>query len=386
MQSFLLRASGGLIGGTLYENLWLLVEDGLLTARGEGIPPKVREGLPTIETAFVCEPFVDSHVHLFLTGSFDKAEHSRVASLPRDEALERILGLLRLYRASGIAVVRDGGDPHGLALEAARAANKRPDLYASVLPSGKALYRSGFYGSFLGTGVSDTSEAVKLMEENLRGGAAQVKLLATGINSLERVGEVTEGRFTPPEVDALLRAASSLGLPVMAHANGPLGLTFNHLPQYIEHGFNLAGGDTDLMVGEGVYWTPTTFAWSALVDHPALVNDDGDTSGAEVVSVTHLAHLNDLSTFDRGGGLVLCGSDAGTPGVGHVGGFFTEAGQLASAGIDLHRLATTSLHLLHQVTSPVGEGSGIDLLLYDDPSAFHIAPPQNLFIGGSWLR
>ena len=144
MRDFLLLADRAWTAGSAegLRDAWFLVRGGRVEAAGEGRgqAPPAPTGLPIVRAAMAVEPLCDAHVHLFLSGSFDAAERKAVSELPPEGALARILELLRTYRRMGIAALRDGGDPHGLALEAARVAAARPDLYARVFPSGEPLF------------------------------------------------------------------------------------------------------------------------------------------------------------------------------------------------------------------------------------------------------
>lgn len=273
-------------------------------------------------------PAADDHVHLFFDGSSDPARRRTVAALSEDAALARALTLLERYREAGILKVRDGGDPRGLALEVARLAGREPQRYAALEAPGFVIRREGRYGSFLGKGVETLAEARALIEKNARSGATHTKVLATGANSLDCVGVVGERQFTENELTELVAASRANGLKVMIHANGPLAWVLKARPDTVEHGFGLTLDDLRAFADQGISWTPTLSAWEEIVRLPELT-----PAQREVVRVTASRQRLMVAKASELGVKVALGSDAGTPGVDHVDGTFTEAKRLAQAKI-----------------------------------------------------
>lgn len=393
MKTFLLHPQG-LRRGPGCEALswpWVLVLDGRLAWAAAGPPEGIPEGVPLVQGGWLVEPLADAHVHLFLSGDPDPGERRRVAGLRGEEALDRVLRVLEAYRAAGIAMVRDGGDPRSLALEAARIANREPGRYAAVLPAGEPLFRSGSYGSFLGRGARDVAEAVQLLERNLALGATHAKLLATGLNSLDAAGAVDGGGFAEAELSALLEAARSLGLPAMVHANGALGGLASLLRRgdTVEHGFWMEPGDLRRLAGAGAAWTPTIGAWGAL-ETLALRPEQ-----AGVVRRTLRRQLEAVALAPGAGVELVAGSDAGTPGVEHVSGLLGELARLREAGLPAPLALATSTHSasvrcqeeLGRSPGSLEEGQPAGFLWLDgDPVSVpeHLRSPRAVFLGGSW--
>ncbi|MBI5440566.1 MAG: amidohydrolase family protein [Deltaproteobacteria bacterium] len=393
MKTFLLRPDG-LRRGPLCDSVpepWVFILDGSVAAVAPGPAPELPEGTPVLRGGWLVEPLADAHVHLSLSGSRDVAERRRVGALGREASLERVLGLLQEYRRAGIAVVRDGGDRTGIVLEAAATANRRPDRFAAVRPAGEAVYRAGFYGSFLGSGARDVREAAALLERNRALGATLAKFLATGLNGLVRAGEVEPGGFSEAELSELISVAHALGLPPMIHANGPLGGLARCLaPETtLEHGFWMASDDLADLAKAGAAWTPTVGAWAAL---------DGLGLPAQqlaVVGETHGRQLQAVREAEAAGVELLAGSDAGTPGVEHVSGLFGELGRLREAGLRASSAlaascSSTRRRLERALGRPVGslelgEPAGFVWLEADpvsQPEALRC--PWAVFLGGAW--
>jgi imidazolonepropionase-like amidohydrolase len=387
MRDFLLQADRAYLAGEeeVLRDAWFLVRGGRVEAAGEGrkqAPPPVPVGLPAVRASIAIEPLCDAHVHLFLSGSFDTAARRSLSGLPREGALARILELLRIYRRMGIAAVRDGGDPYGLALEAARQATSRPDLYAAVFPSGEPLFPVGGKGTFLGRPVKTREEIPVRVEELATIGVSQVKVLATGLNSLDDPGRVEGAAFGPGDLNEIARAARRAGLPLMVHANGSLEKVPAMGPDTVEHGFWL-DGENDLfrLARDGISWTPTVTAWSSLADHPALTVEQ-----KRVVAATHHRHLEEIRMGASIGVTILPGSDAGTPGVEHVSGFYREVAALGEAGLPSEKVFAASAafarKLLGEAAPGLRAGGPAGFSLFEGSSLD--GPPKSVFLGQAW--
>ena len=293
---------------------------------GEAPPLGIRE----YKGGYIAPPLFDSHVHLFLDGFFDRERRDRIAALDGEEALNRALGLLEKYRRLGIAVVRDGGDPKGLALAAARLANADPARYSAVLASGEPIHRKGRYGGFLGAGVENVREAVALLHRNKEAGASQAKILATGVNSLDKAGDYGGLQFTIQELSQIFKAARTLKMSIMVHANGPCGRIAGLGPDSIEHGFWMEEGDLEALASENVVWTPTLTAWASLHHDPAM-----GPSKRAVIAETDSRQRMMVERAFRAGVRLAAGSDSGTPGVRHAEGLFDEISRLSSSGLGM---------------------------------------------------
>jgi imidazolonepropionase-like amidohydrolase len=364
----------------------VLVLEGVVAHVGRECPPVVPEGLPVFEGGWLAEPLADAHVHLFLSGSLNSGERARLSALGRDEALDRALRLLEEYRRAGIAAVRDGGDPSGLALAAAAVANGQPRRFAAVLPAGEPVYRRGFYGSFLGRGVSSAVEGAELLRKNLRDGATHAKILATGLNSLENAGEVGPGGFAASELRRLLEAADELALPVMLHANGPLAV-LPRAPGSLEHGF---GSDVETLRETGAAWTPTLGAWAELECRSGLSPAQRST-----IARTDATQRQEVVRAFGLGLELRAGSDAGTPGVAHGSGLLGEIRRLAEAGLPPEAAlaaATCSAREacereLGRALGSLDPGAPAGFAWFDEDPAADLGElfrPRVAFVGGAW--
>jgi len=388
LTDFLLRAAAGIDDDGPFKNRWFIVKKGVLADKGPlAAPPELPPGFPVIDIPFISPPLFDAHLHLSLTGAFDTEKREGVSSLPRDKALERILGLLERFRSLGILTVRDGGDPSGLALEAAREAAKAPLRYSKVLPSARPLVMKGRYGSFLGAPVASLKESLKVVEENIEAGATQIKVIATGINSLTRAGDCGDLAFFPDEVAGIMSRCDQDGVPVMVHLNGPLSRVFpakHNLPVSVEHGFYFDNSDIARIAAGDTFWTPTLTAWSALLEHPGLGEDK-----LEVVALTDVEHSSEVGEGIESGCRILAGSDAGTPGAHHGDGFFAEVNALLRCGLTLAGIFSSSSAYLQKWApdqcSPFQKGGALSFLGWKWSPDKKFSPPDFIYSRGAWV-
>lgn len=369
---------------------WVLIWEGEVVHAGPTPPQGRPEPCLVLKGGWAVEPLADAHVHLHLAGDTDPAVRRVVAGLGREAALERILDLLRGCRLRGIAAVRDAGGPRGLALEAARIANRHPERYAAVAAAGEPLCKAGGYGGFLARGAEDLGEALRRVEENRRAGAAYLKILATGANSLEEFGAVGPVQFSQEELSAIARESRGAGLGVMVHANGPLQTILGCRPDTLEHGFWLEEADLETLAEERIGWTPTLEAWAVLADRTELTERQRD-----VQQITYSRHRQEVAQGASRGICLLAGSDAGTPGVLHGDGLLGEVARLAEVGLAKPRAlaaSTWSARVLCEeaLGRPLG---GLDVgrkagfvWVGNDPGEdlAALGTPLGVYLGGQW--
>jgi len=370
---------------------WLLVVDGEIIHVGSLPPPNAPSEVLFAQGGWAIEPLADAHVHLVLNGAGESARRDPADLFSeRDETQHRVLCLLEDYRRQGIAAVRDGGDPSAVTLAAAPLANADPGRYAALLPSGGVIRREGSYGSFLGRGVGGVQEATRLLHRNRELGATHAKILATGLNSLDRAGSVGPPQFSAKELAVICREAWSLGTAPMIHANGPMSEVLEAGPGTVEHGFWLDPEDLATMARRAIGWTPTLGAWAELESRPGLTEIQ-----RSVVRQTDARHRDEVRRGWRLGVSILAGSDAGSPGVSHQGGLCREIARLQESGFTNGAgLATSTWGSRTLCEAELGRplgglntgGPAGFLWLAADPVQFlnALSRPQGVYLGGCW--
>src|SRR5208337_2642819 len=193
-------------------------------------------------------PFNDAHMHFKLEG-----KPLTPGSLP---------SVKDAYVRCGILSVSDMGHRSGIGLKAKELFHSDPDAGIKIKSAGYAIYKKGTYGSFLGKGVSGTSEIKQAVDEIADAGADFLKVINSGIVSAKKPGLVTEGGFSPEELKVLNEAARSRNLCMVCHANSDSAVQ-NALGAgavSIEHGYFVSHDTLHRMAEEKIEWIPTIFA------------------------------------------------------------------------------------------------------------------------------
>lgn len=188
------------------------------------------------ENSFMKTPartgYVDAHVHITDASGLDTVAEA------------------------GIVAVRDAGTKNGTGLEAG--AQRAP----LVLSAGWAIYHKGGYGPLFGVPVETRDEIRSEIMRLSRAKAGIIKVMASGIVSLDRPGEITGGDFPHDDLAFIVEEAQKLGLGVMAHANGEEAvLAAAHAGvRSIEHGFFMTERALAALEEKQIYWVPTVGA------------------------------------------------------------------------------------------------------------------------------
>jgi imidazolonepropionase-like amidohydrolase len=188
--------------------------------------------------------YVDAHVHLTDASGLDAVA------------------------AAGVTAVRDAGTKNGKGLEAG-VQNSAP----FVLSAGWAIFRRGGYGSLFGVPVESRDDIRSEIIRLCRAKAGIIKVMASGIVSLAKPGEVTAGGFPSDDLAFIVGEARAQGLGVMAHANGePAVLAAAEAGvRSIEHGFFMTEGALAVLAEKKIFWVPTVGALERAVERASAV-------------------------------------------------------------------------------------------------------------------
>ena len=273
---------------------------------------------------------VDSHVHLFMSGSNDPNVRERQLTAEYPAARDVIESHLQHHEACGVMAVRDGGDRSAHIL---RYAGETEGASRSVMirSAGKAWRQSGRYGSLIGrtppAGLT-LAEAIGLEDS----GEDHVKIVNSGLNSLTDFGKTTPPQFSLTELKAAVKAARRRGLPIMVHANGPepVSIAVEAGCRSIEHGFFMGPENLNKLADSRIFWVPTAVTMKAYSEMLEL--GDPRREGA----MRNLEHqLEQLRGAHGMGVRVAAGSDAGSLGVNHGPGVIEEMRLLVEAGFSI---------------------------------------------------
>lgn len=184
--------------------------------------------------------YVDAHVHL------------------------RDAGGLADIKNAGVIAVRDAGTKDSVGLRISG-----PDA-TTVVSAGWALCRRGGYGSLFGVSLDTREEIAGEILKLKQAGAGIIKVIASGMVSLKRPGEITAGGFGRDELRFIVETARTNGLEVMAHANGEAAIVnaAEAGVRSVEHGFFMTDTALESLQANGVFWVPTVGALQRAADQP----------------------------------------------------------------------------------------------------------------------
>lgn len=296
---------------------------------------------------------VDCHVHLALDGvnfeeSLKRWEHKEALAKHLAASLEETLN-------AGVLAVRDGGDRSSIGLAAGRLTG-RENIPPLILAAGRALRKKGGYGSFLGAGL--TAPGIKAaVREVAAAGAAQVKVLVSGIVSFRGYGKVGPLQFSREELQTLVSEAHGLGLRVMAHASSDEGtsLAVQCGVDSLEHGYFVSEDTLARMAEAGTAWVPTIIPVAAQTREP--LKSSYSSSQLGVIEKTYRRQQRLVETARRLGVTIGVGTDAGASGVRHGLSYVEELKLLAEAGLppeEVIRAATANGAAILGLTDTLG--------------------------------
>jgi len=182
--------------------------------------------------------------------------------------LRDALGLADTKNA-GVVAVRDAGAKDGVGLRISK-----PDT-PMVISAGWALCKRGGYGSLFGVSLDSREQIAGEILKLKKAGAGIIKVMASGMVSLKRPGEVTNGGFGRDEIRFIVETARKNGLEVMAHANGEAAIVnaAEAGVRSIEHGFFMTEKALTSLYTNGVFWVPTVGALQRAADQPDVVRE-----------------------------------------------------------------------------------------------------------------
>ena len=352
--------AGWLIDGTgnaPRRHVLILVENGLILS-GKEISHANAQDLKTSREVTVLDlsecvlvpGLVDSHVHLFMSGSSDPAVRRKQLQQPFDKVYKVISRHLSNHLSHGVLAVRDGGDARAHTLRyKGDFLTEKEDIF--VKSPGRAWHARGRYGTLIGRSppekVSLAQSIAQSMDKTqkplsplpgedpsacLRDSLDHVKIVNSGLNSLVRYAHETTPQFETEDLRKAVNTARTFGLRTMVHANGkiPVRRALDAGCDSIEHGFFMGIENLEIMADNQITWVPTACTMEAYARELSPQNPQARTAAR------NLEHqLEQLCHAIRLGVPVATGSDSGSLGVHHGTSLKDEIRLLMCAGFSL---------------------------------------------------
>jgi len=205
---------------------------------------------------------------------------------------------------AGVVAVRDAGSKDGAGLRIT--GQDRP----TVVSAGWAFSKRGGYGSLFGVALDSREQIAGEILKLKDAGAGIIKVIASGLVSLKRPGDITSGGFVRDELRFIVETARTNGLGVMAHANGEAAIVNAAEAGVlsVEHGFFMTDKALDSLHANRVFWVPTAGALQRAAEQPDVVHEV--KLFVERTIDEHLAKVR--KAFERGVPLAV-GTDAVLP-------------------------------------------------------------------------
>ena len=281
-----------LVGGTLVDgfggpplrNAVVLVQGERISAVGQVGTLAVPAGAEVISTEgmSVLPGLWDMHVHLMINGHSDYAHWDKTYPA-RFEKEIMPASALQLLNA-GVTSARDLGGPLEASVNVRNAINRGAIPGPTMYVSGPFIQHEPYPGTELFRwGVNGTSDA----------GAKVQRLAKAGVDVIK---VIDQDQMHEHEIQAVMEAAGTAGLPVVAHSHRPdeirLGLkygvnNFEHTglataPEYPADIMAAIRERTAKMALGPFFWTPTVqglFNYDYMRDNPEMLDDPSWTEG-----------------------------------------------------------------------------------------------------------
>jgi len=264
-------------------------------------------------------PFQDAHIHFMADG--------------QPVTLKDCQFISQQFLSQGIFLVADMGHKTGLGLEFRKSSDRIGSLPIKIRSAGLALHKKGGYGGFLGKGVSGKEEIKSTIQALNEAGVDFIKIVNSGIVSLDEGKPVTRGGFSDEEWRVIQEEAGAHGLPIRCHANSDQAIrqAVDFGASSIEHGFFIGEETLQAMAEREVSWTPTAFALLSL--KPFLPEDK--QYNLNRIMDQHLKTINLAAAI---GVRLQIGTDSGSKGVRPGESFFKELQLFRKAGLNLEQI------------------------------------------------
>ena len=355
-------------GGPVREKVLLQIENTTITSI-ENYTSENSSDIPNLTDLSHCTilpPLIDSHAHLFMSGTVDQEVRKSQLTAGYDELKPAIERHLNYFLSHGVLGIRDGGDRGGYALRYRDELDG--DFPVRIKASGRAWRQKDRYGRLIGRypKEGESLAASFLLDEEE---ADWVKLVNSGLNSLKMYAKETDSQFSADEISALVRAAEQRGKKVMVHANGrlPVKRALEAGCHSIEHGFFMGKENLQLMVEKRAVWVPTVYTMKAYAENFDSRKSDGDH---RVISRTLEHQLEQMAIAREMGVPLALGTDSGSLGVLHGESMVEEMKLYKKAGYTLPEIVRCATY---NGAKLLGLEKNMGLLQAGRPASFLVA-------------
>ena len=326
-------------------------------------------------------------MHLFMSGTGDPELRRKQLQANYEEIKEVVPAHIRAHLRHGVVAVRDGGDYGDFTVRFKQECFDRGTCPVYLKVAGRAWHAPGRYGKLIGRSPEKGESLARAIRQNSRN-KDHVKVLNSGLNSLQDFGRETRPQFPPHELEEARVEVSRLGLKLMVHANGrlPVRQAVEAGCDSIEHGFFMGEENLRLMAEKGTFWVPTAITMKAY----GRMLEPGSIE-AEMAKKNLKHQLGQIKKARELGVKLAVGTDAGSLGVNHGQAVREEIGLFQEAGLTIEeavKCATFNGAVLLGLEKEIGLiGPGFQasfILVQGDPSQISgsLLSPRKAFVRG----
>src|SRR5262245_31725498 len=358
-------------GERLIPNGHLITEGAFIVAVGAGDPKRSASGSVRrvdLGGRTLLPGFIDCHVHPSMNAA--AAPSAIVSSTDQMVALlQASLNALDTLH-SGVTTVRDCGAPAGIDFALRRAAEEGLCVTPRLLLSGRALCMTGGHGwHLLGREVDGPDQFRKAAREQLKAGADNVKLIASG-GILPPGTNIGNPQLTVEEIRAAVEEAHFAGKTANAHAHGAEGIkrATQAGVDSVEHCYFIDPEGIDMMLARSTVLVATSAAVRNVVSYGVAAGIPRHI--AEKAESAIDAHVSGFKAAHRAGVRLAMGTESGVPFTRH-GHNLDELIHLVDMGLspqEAIRVATLDSARLLKLENRIGsldEGKSADLVVVD---------------------
>lgn len=358
-------------------NGYLFLDGAFISEVGHGEPSKklLKEASHRVDVAgrTIVPGMIDCHVHLAMDAT------PRVMSMSTD--VDCMMGLMRASSNalktlhSGITTIRDCGTPGNVDFALRRAARDGMCITPRLLLSGRALCMTGGHGwEFLGTEVDGPDQARRAARQQLKAGADNVKLIATG-GILTAGTNIGNAQLSVDEMRAAVEEAHNAGKIAAAHAHGAQGIknAVTAGVDSIEHAYFIDPEGIDMMLAHGTRLVATSSAVRNVVLHGVKAGIPPEVVAKAVSAID--AHVAGFKAAHAAGVPLAMGTDSGVPFTQHGNNlselqYLVEMGLTPMEAIQVATRDSARLLKMHDRLGTLEVGKYADFLVVDgDPLA-----------------
>lgn len=307
-------------GAEPQDGVTLVVDGDRIVEIGNGAPPTSADRVIDCRGRTLVPGLIDAHVHIGAVDVDILEQHRNYTTSHAALKMGRILGETLLQ---GFTTVRDAG---GCDAGFRRAIEDGTIPGPRLLVSNRPVSQTGGHADFrrptesgdplaccsqagMHSVVADGADEVRrATRENLRAGADQIKIMASG-GAMSPSDELDTTQYTVPELRAAVEEAAAVGTYVLAHAYSGAAIRncIEAGVRCIEHGNLIDAATAELMAKAEMYLVPTLSTYELLYRKGA---DYGiPRRNIDKIGLAHGKALEGLSTAHAAGVKIASGSD-----------------------------------------------------------------------------